>query len=772
METHPEAHETEELQPIVEPQEVEQLDATEIRTDEAERLAGGSDQQIAPGHKFGTFSGVFTPTILTVLGAILFLRTGWIVGNAGLGGALLIILLANIITFTTGLSISSIATNIRVRAGGAFSIIAQSLGLEVSGSVSVPFYFAQSIAVAFYAFAFTEGWLRIFPTHSEVVVVLACFAIAYLLAFLSASLAVRTQYLIFVILILALLSMLLGSFPLEAGSFESAGFTQQPEIWGRFRDGSFWDMFAIFFPAVTGILAGVNMSGDLKNARRSIPIGTMGAIILSTIIYLSVAYWFSRVATPQELLDNQLVAVDKAFVDIAVLAGILAATFSSALTSLVGAPRLLQAVAEHNILPGGSRLAETTNGEPRAAMLVTGVIGLFAIFFGLATGGLDAIAPLMTMFFLVTYSVLNAVIILEAMLGLISFRPTLRVPIILPLIGLLGCIFAMFLIAPFFSLVAVVVTIMLYAYLVRRNLTAPWSDIRSGMFVRLAEWATKAVNSLPTEQERAWKPDLLFPTRSTDELVGSYRFLKALAYPRGSVRVIGCYPPGKRMNLNGIEETIRTFNQVGVFSRMAFVESGNFEESLKIGLDVLHNVFFRPNTLVIPINAHDKVDESMLQRLIERSNQHRMGVLFLLQHPVVKLGQERVINVWVRDQSPEWEISMRLSNLNLSLLMAYQISFDWKGNIRLLTVVDDPKQLENGQQFLEQIIDLGRMPRNTQAIAVTNNIWDYVKEAPRADLNIFGIGNTVDLDFMRRMVDVTHSSCLFVQDSGLESALA
>ena len=117
--------------------------------------------------KFGTFNGVFLPTLLTILGAVMYLRTGWVVGNAGLLGALSIIVLANIITFCTGLSISSVATNIRVGAGGSFSIISQSLGLEVGGSVNVPFYLAQSISVGFYIFAFSEGWLSIRPNHPK-----------------------------------------------------------------------------------------------------------------------------------------------------------------------------------------------------------------------------------------------------------------------------------------------------------------------------------------------------------------------------------------------------------------------------------------------------------------------------------------------------------------------------------------------------------------------------------------------------------------------------
>ena len=748
----------------------EQLDAADIPTDSPEQIAGGQDQPIVKGQKFGTFGGVFTPTMLTVLGAILFLRTGWIVGNAGLGGALLIIGLASVITITTGLAISSIATNIRVRAGGAFSIIAQSLGLEVSGSVSVPFYFAQAIAVAFYVFAFAEGWQRIFPGHPQIIVVFGCFFVAYTLAFISASLAVRTQYVIFGILILSLLSMFFGTFQVELGPLESPGFTSQPELFGSFQDGNFWELFAIFFPAVTGLLAGVNMSGDLRNARRSIPLGTLGAVTLSTIIYLSVAYWFSRVATPQELMDNQLIAVDRSIFGPLVLAGILAATFSSALTSLVGAPRLLQAIAKHNIVPGGESLAKTVNGEPRAAMLLTGGIGLSAIVFGLLTGGLDAIAPLMTMFFLITYSVLNAVVVFESLLGLVSFRPKLRVPVIVPLIGLFGCVFAMFLIAPAFSLVAIVVIILLYMYLGQRRLEAPWGDIRSGMLVRLAEWTAKVASQLPTEQERAWKPDLLFPTRSVDELLGSYRFLKALAYPRGSLRVVALYSAGQQDVLEGIQPVIDRFNRSGIFSRVALLESDNDEHSLNMVIDLLHEDFFHPNGLFLPIT--EETDAEHTQRLMQRAKERHMGMLMLLRHPVVQFGREKNINVWIRDQSPDWEIALNLSNIDLSLLMAYQIMFDWQGQLRLIMVVDDPDNQADGEQFLERIVDLGRLPSNTTISVTAGDFFAYVEQAPRADLNIFGIGNTVELDFMRQMVEKTHASCLFVQDSGSESALA
>ncbi|NJN81911.1 MAG: hypothetical protein HC802_06245 [Caldilineaceae bacterium] len=219
--------------------------------------------------KFGTFDGVFLPTLLTILGAVMYLRTGWVVGNAGLLGAWAIILLANLITFCTGLSISTVATNIRVGAGGSFSIISQSLGLEVGGSVNVPFYLAQSISVAFYIFAFSEGWLSVFPTHPELVVLLVIFSICCLVAFASVGLAARIRYPILLIVLFSLFSILLGVFP----RFGDPGAVYTPQPIGSFESGNFWVIFAVFFPAVTGVLAGVNLSGTLATPRRSIPRG-------------------------------------------------------------------------------------------------------------------------------------------------------------------------------------------------------------------------------------------------------------------------------------------------------------------------------------------------------------------------------------------------------------------------------------------------------------------------------------------------------------------
>jgi solute carrier family 12 (sodium/potassium/chloride transporter), member 2 len=224
--------------------------------------------------RLGTFGGVFTPTLLTILGVIMYLRLGWVVGNGGLLGGLLVIGLAVGITTATGLSLSSIATNTRLGAGGPYAIISRSLGLEVGGSVGVPLFVSQALAVAMYVFGFREGWLWIFPAHPPLLVDLATFALVFGIASVSAEFAFKIQYLIMVVIGLSVVLILGSPAGWEAG--------RDTLLWGDWRgapeDGfagtTFWAVFAVFFPAATGIMAGANMSGELADPRRAIPRGT------------------------------------------------------------------------------------------------------------------------------------------------------------------------------------------------------------------------------------------------------------------------------------------------------------------------------------------------------------------------------------------------------------------------------------------------------------------------------------------------------------------
>ncbi|MGB3586339.1 MAG: Na-K-Cl cotransporter, partial [Tunicatimonas sp.] len=219
--------------------------------------------------KFGTFAGVFTPSILTILGVIMYLRLPTIVGQAGLWTALGIILTAHIISITTGLSVSSIATDKKVKAGGTYYMISRSLGLSIGGTLGLALFVGLSFSVSLYIIGFSESFLQYFgwsaDTHSiRVAGTIALIAVTTI-TIISTSLALRMQFVIMAAIILSLLSILFGTHE----------FTPViPKVTST-EGVSFMLLFGIFFPAVTGFEAGVSMSGDLQDPKKSIPRGTI-----------------------------------------------------------------------------------------------------------------------------------------------------------------------------------------------------------------------------------------------------------------------------------------------------------------------------------------------------------------------------------------------------------------------------------------------------------------------------------------------------------------
>jgi amino acid transporter len=731
-----------------------------------------SDETPISGRKtFGTFGGVFTPTLLTILGVIMFVREGWIIGTAGLLGGLLIIVVGFGITLCTALAMSSIATNIRIGAGGAYAVIAQSLGLEVGGSVGIPRYLSQALAVTMYIFGFREGWLYVFPSHPALLVDICTFAVLYGIAYVSADFAIRVQYLIMAVIGAALASI---------GAAAATGSMQyglgEIQLWGTFagtpndptEPQSFWIVFAVFFPATTGIMAGANMSGDLKDPKRSIPVGTLAAIGVAFLIYVLLAIWLARSATPEELTSSYYVMMEQAYWPSAVVAGLLGATFSSALASLVGSGRILQAMGAHQVVPASDWLAyRAPNGEPRHAMMVTG--GL--VFASLLVRDLNAIAPLITMFFLVTYAMICAAVLIEQSLDLVSFRPRLRIPLWVSFLGLLGSLLAMFIINPTVSFVALVVTLGVYAVLVRRHLDAPFEDVRSGLFVALAEWAAKKVTELPTMQERAWKPNLLVPVESPSDLRGTFLTIQDLTYPQGSVKIVGLPTDGPADDLRDRIDTLtHAFQDRGVFASATVIDAGGFADGLRAGMQALRGAFFRPNVVFLRM-PDAQTREADYRDIIREADREAVGTLLYAPHPRAALGQRQTINVWIHDRSPDWRLALEIGNLDLALLAGYKLSQNWDAHLRLVTALRDPAEEAKARDFLEKLIDLGRFSNATATVG-TVPFSDYLRQAPQADLNIFGLQPEPDFEVIRRLVDTTESTCMFVRDSGRESALA
>lgn len=732
---------------------------------------------------FGTFQGVFTPTVLTILGVIMYIRHPWVIGNAGIVGAIVIVCISIAITLFTSLSMASMVTNIRIESGGAFSIISQSLGLEIGGSIGIPLYLAQACVVAMYIFGLREGWIWIFPHHDPLLVDVITFLLIAIIAGISADVAFKIQYVIMAIILGSLVSIIGGVFqnmPLNLdhiqwfGSFEGVPIHDAGTgaVLG-FHEMTFWGVFAVFFPAVTGIMAGVNMSGELRNPRKNIPSGTIVAVVLTGIIYLVLIFVASILATPEELVSDYYIFIERSLWKPIVVAGLLGATFSSGLSSMVGAPRILLALGQKNILPRSRFFAKVgTNGEPRNAIFFTMVVVIISLLFR----DLNTIAPLITMFFLITYAMINVVVLIEQSLDLPSFRPMLKVPIVIPLLGTIGCLFVMFIINPIVSLIAIAIVVAFYAVLLNKYLIRTKGDVRSGLFTAIADWATKRSNDLSHQKEaRAWQPELLVPIESPKEIKGAYRLIYALTYPKGSIKVLGMLLGGEEQRLRTyLPELMQSFHQANISSSYTLVDGDDFGKTVSISMQALETAFFKPNIIFLKLDERKDGLQHKYLPIIRETKKRNWGLVLLATYESVGLGIEKTINVWLDVIPEDWEERLDLGNNDLALLTGLIIRENWGAKLNVIKTVreESPVSDEDIMNELQQMKVLVRMPKNTQIHVVrrTPRMWE---QAPSADLNILELPDKEDLD-LKRLQDIPNklrTACLFTLDSNIENAL-
>ena len=444
------------------------------------------------------------PCTLTILGVILFLRLGHVVGQAGVLHAVAVILVANAITLLTSLSLSAIATNTRVKGGGAYYLISRSLGVEFGGAIGIVFFVAQAIAVALYAVGFAEAYVGAFPSTDFSVRTLGTIVNVCVFAcvFVGAGWTIKVQYVILVATVAALMSFYVGA----ASTFNVAALVENANP--QYREGhSVLTMFALFFPAVTGIMAGANMSGDLKNPGRMIPRGSLAAIVVTAVVYLSMAVLLAGTSPRDVLVENNLAVHDIAAVPILITIGVFATTLSSALSSMMGAPRILQAFARDNVFKWLKFFGHSSGPrrEPRRAIVMAFVVSQACVMLG----DLDTIAPLITMAFLITYGTLNLATYYESITKNPSYRPQFRYSHwSTALAGGVGCVVVMFLIAPVWATVAILFMAGLYKYISLREIEARWGDARSG-----AAFERARRNLLVLEEEtyhpKNWRPTVL-----------------------------------------------------------------------------------------------------------------------------------------------------------------------------------------------------------------------------------------------------------------------
>ncbi len=489
-----------------------------------------------PGDKtgrLGTFAGVFTPSILTILGIILFLRLGYVVGSAGLGRALIIIGMANGISILTSISLSAVATNIKVKGGGDYYLISRTLGSEFGGAIGMVLFLAQSVSIAFYCIGFGEAMTALLPqsilTTPRIIAVIAV-SFLFIFAWLGADWATRFQFVVMVLLVVALFSFFVGGIP----RWE---FSTMVENWKPPTESlDIWVLFAIFFPAVTGFTQGVSMSGDLKDPGRSLPLGTFMAVGISILIYFGAAILFAGVLSNEMLVQDYNAMKRVARFNFLIDAGVVAATLSSAMASFLGAPRILQSLASDRTFPFLLPFSkgDGPSNNPRRAVLLSVAIALGTI----GLGQLNLIARIVSMFFLISYGLLNYATFYEARTASPSFRPRFKwFDLRLSLLGSLACLLVMLAIDFKTGLIAVAILFAIYQYLKRTSGPARWADSRRSYYLQRARENLLEAGVEP-EHDRDWRPQILAFSKDAQRRPGLLRFASWIEGKSGLTTVV------------------------------------------------------------------------------------------------------------------------------------------------------------------------------------------------------------------------------------------
>ena len=672
----------------------------------------------------GTFGGVFTPSILTILGVIMYLRFGWVVGNVGLIGTLSIVTIATGITFLTALSISMIATDRRVRVGGAYYMISRSLGIETGGAVGIPLYFAQALSVALYTVGFAESVTETFPALDQRLVALVVTVLVGILAVRSAAVAIRAQYFIMGAIVLSLLSLVLGK-PIEATEIEMFGAAPR-------QSEPFWVVFAVFFPAVTGIMAGVNMSGDLKEPSRAIPVGTLAAVGVGYVIYMALPLILAGRADAATLIEDPLIMRRLAFWGDAILLGVWGATLSSAVGSILAAPRVLQALARDRVLPRRLRFLGNGSGpadEPRVGTIVTLGIALLAVLLG----DLNVIAPILTMFFLTTYLVLNVAAGAERFLSSPSFRPSFRVHWVFSLLGAIGCLGVMFLINALATVIAALVILGVFLWLERRELEAAWGDLRRGIWMAMVR---AGLFRMEAEDSKNWRPHVLVLSGAPSRRWHLIDLSTAITHDRGLVTVSSVLPAGSRdaTQQGKLEQTIHEYlGRRGIQAMVRLVTAPDVFEGAERLVETYGFGPLVPNTVVLGASVDEETRDRYCE-MIRAFHRARRNVVILKADGDRGFGERRIIDVW-------WGGLQQNGGLMVLLAYLLRTSATWsRAEIRLKLVVPDGAAADSARANLEQMVEGLRIGAKPDVIVSEDRPFREILHESSADADLVFLG--------------------------------
>jgi amino acid transporter len=694
------------------------------------------DTTIVGAHlkRFGWFSGVFTPSVLTILGVIMYLRLGWVTGQMGLLGALAVVALSHLITLTTGLSVSAIATNRTVGAGGAYNIISRSLGAPAGAAIGIPLFLAQALSVTFYIVGFTESLSSLWPGLDERLVGSAVLIGLVVISAKSAEMAIKSQYIVMAAIAASLVSLFWGG--LDPGPR-----TGPTEIeWIHHGGVGFAAVFAVFFPAVTGIMAGVGMSGDLRNPRSDLPRGTLFAIALGFVVYMVLPVFLAMNARPEDLINNTDIAWQIARVPELIYVGVWGATLSSAVGSILTAPRTLQALAVDGLAPAALGRGSGPANEPRIGLAVTFLLAET----GILLGNLDMIAPILTMFFLATYGLTNLACGLERWAASPGYRPSFRVPALVSLSGAVACFYVMSIINFPAMMGAMFFCGMIFVLTERRDLDTTYGDARHGIWAATARTALLRLRGA-TFHPANWRPNLVILGGNPDERPWLLALGSALVQDRGIVSYFHLIKgrvadlAGQRRDLLARMEDRLAERLTNVFYRVDIVEDiypGIVHVAQTSGVGP-----FEANSVMLGWTRQSTRRSEYVGMLTDLA--HLNKSLFLVHWDLDQgIGERRSIHVW-------W--GGLQGNGGLMLLAAHLLTahHKWRGaEVTVVTVVETEEQRREAIAQMADVLESARVRAEVRVeLRQRRPIGQIMREiSAEADLAILGIGLPEDPD--------------------------
>jgi len=696
---------------------------------------------------FGTIP-VFLTAISTILGAVMFLRFGYAVGSVSFYGTLLIILIGHLVTIPTAFAIAEIATNQKVEGGGEYYIISRSFGINIGAAIGIALYFSRAISVAFYVIAFAEAFDPVYEwvnnefdlniVDKRLISIPSLLLLVWLMLKKGANIGMKALYVVVMILFASLVLFFVGDtgYAVDNSYSYLSRNVESPD--------DFFYVFAIIFPAFTGMAAGVGLSGDLKDPKKSIPLGTVTATIAGMVIYIFIAYKLAVSASSADLVNDQLIMRKIAIWGPIIPIGLAAATISSALGSIIVAPRILQALAQDKVFQlkqVNSFLGKEreTDKEPFNSSLVTSVIALFFVI----VGDVNIVAEIISMFFMVTYGSICMISFLHHFAGDPSYRPAFKSKGIISLVGAVACLYLMLKMNLTYSLLSLVVMTLFYLLISASNKNSKGlAKIFQGVIFQVSRKLQIFLQNTEKEEVDDWRPSVICISETFFNRPSAFNLLRWISHKYG----FGTY-----------------LHYVNGYLSKESIESSKkeYEEILALSSSTKSNVFI--DTMISPsytsaiaqamqmpsISGKDfnmilfeypKGEGTVPTRITEnfalvKAANFDVGVLLTSERD---FGFKKRIDIWITRNDYE--------NSNLMILMAYIIMGhpEWRGARINIFAIFPEHDAEREKANLTELARQGRLPisaNNIEVIAKKENFRsrDIINSKSRyADLTIIG----------------------------------